>query len=249
MIVVRYSKALIRDQGASRGPGHALVDTYPPGHSVSGYRPYDGTLSRRLLLKWQSLSDSPARAANIPNLIWTDLAANMLVGTKSLTDSTRSYQVRMYKRKITYNYFFAIPAFCCWVLWIAWIVAIIMLSIVGSAKDVALSRCKDRINRLSVGRALVVAGYPSSNHFGTPTADWLKSAGGLEIDLTKVGSAEQQGQLLENADGNKMSSSTIGKAKAAEHTIEQGGEEDLNSSKPQREEQLDDQLAEIQEFQ
>jgi hypothetical protein len=182
-------------QGASRGPGQALFESYPSLSPVydPGFSSYDGSESRRIMLKWRNLSDSAVSMAHIPNLIWTDRAANMLVGTKSLLDSvpsTRSYPVYIYERKITYNYLYAVPALFCWVFWVFWIGTIAVLSIVGTSNNIGISRCKDLINRLSVGRALAAAEYSSSNHFGDSTTEWMKSTGHLMIDLAEVGKAK-----------------------------------------------------------
>jgi hypothetical protein len=59
-----------------------------------------------MMAKWRELSASQATAAKIPNLIWTDLAANMLVGTKSLLSAfpdTQSYKVRSNKRRLFFS--------------------------------------------------------------------------------------------------------------------------------------------------
>ncbi|KIY03831.1 uncharacterized protein Z520_00522 [Fonsecaea multimorphosa CBS 102226] len=82
--------------------------------------------------RWRDLSQSAAAMAKVPNLVWTDIAASMLVGTRSWnsgnqlpanlqkrdddgTNSTGGDQaivpVTVYQRQIRYHWRFAIPAF------------------------------------------------------------------------------------------------------------------------------------------
>lgn len=50
---------------------------------------YSGATSMALFSKWQALSRSPETAALIPNLVWTDYAANALIGTRSTLSDNR----------------------------------------------------------------------------------------------------------------------------------------------------------------
>jgi len=53
-----------------------------PISSPSGYI-YTGDHSLSLYQKWQNLSATALTAAKIPNLIWTDIMANAIIGTRS----------------------------------------------------------------------------------------------------------------------------------------------------------------------
>jgi hypothetical protein len=125
--------------------------------------------------------------ASIPNLIWTDIAANMLVGTKSLTDafpSTKTYQVRLYERKITYKYVYAIPGFLCWASWATAIAGLLLLlSFPDSRERMRPSFLKHLINRLSVGRVLADGIKTKRCSVDAPTREWIRKAGRVEIDL------------------------------------------------------------------
>jgi hypothetical protein len=148
---------------------------------------YDGTQNRRMMAKWQNLSSSLTSVANIPNLIWTDIAANMLVGTKSLNDafpSTNAYEVRMYQRRITYNYLYGIPGLLCWTIWLLWVLMILALLFSSNSHSrISPSAVKSLINRLSVGRALVATEHSESCAADAPTKEWLSKAGLIEIEL------------------------------------------------------------------
>lgn len=101
---------------------------------------YTGATSMSLYQKWQELSGSADTAAKIPNLIWTDIMANALIGTRSrLSDnslpnniqpkqasardsaskrdtspgsatSNAEVPIRLYRNQVTYRWLFAIPA-------------------------------------------------------------------------------------------------------------------------------------------
>ncbi|EER37428.1 predicted protein [Histoplasma capsulatum H143] len=58
----------------------ALTITRPGGNR--GYVDYSGFTSLALFAKWQSLSKTPEGAARILDLVWTDSAANAVMGTK-----------------------------------------------------------------------------------------------------------------------------------------------------------------------
>jgi hypothetical protein len=161
-----------------------------------------------MMLRWQNLSDSSEDVAKIPNLIWTDRAGNMLLGTKSLLDALPpggQYQVRTYERRITYKYLYAIPALLCWALWLTWIGAISIFACCGNINRIGIKRCKELINQLSVGRALAIVEYPHSNHFSDSTTEWIKSTGSVEIDLDSVGKAKAQNVPVEKGNGDERS--------------------------------------------
>jgi hypothetical protein len=161
-----------------------------------------------MMLRWQNLSDSSEDVAKIPNLIWTDRAGNMRLGTKSLLDALPpggQYQVRTYERRITYKYLYGIPALFCWALWLTWIGAISIFACFGNINRIGIKRCKELINQLSVGRALAIVEYPHSNHFSDSTTEWIKSTGSVEIDLDSVGTVKAQEVLVEKGNGDERS--------------------------------------------
>lgn len=90
-----------------------------------GITDYSGQSSLAMYSVWQNLSRTPTTAAKILNLIWTDLAASSVVGTKSMeTQETLQKRddkaamsdsnivpVTVYHRQIQYHILYAIPAF------------------------------------------------------------------------------------------------------------------------------------------
>ncbi|OJD17312.1 hypothetical protein AJ78_02600 [Emergomyces pasteurianus Ep9510] len=61
----------------------AALKISPPGSGgYRGYVDYSGFTSLALFAKWQNLSKTPEGAARIIDLVWTDSAANAVMGTK-----------------------------------------------------------------------------------------------------------------------------------------------------------------------
>src|SRR5438034_5762331 len=165
-------------------------------------RIYDGSRDGRILEKWRELAGSPETIAKIPNLIWTDIAANMLVGTKSMDSAFPSapvYRVRMHRRRIFYHYAWAFPAIACLVIWISFAaVSLTMYLLPTSHPLVKLPALRDLVNRLSVGRALVAAADQVATPKERLSAErWISIAGQKSIDLFPVKSlAEMDAEMI-----------------------------------------------------
>jgi len=172
-----------------------MAIAYLATQGYDGLPSYDGTVNGHMLLKWQKLASSASGTAKIPNLIWTDIAANLLVGTKSLTEalpSTRAYQVQTYERRITYNYAWGILGFLSCTLWAVWALALILMLLIPKSRSrITPGALKALINRLSVGRALAAAEQPDSCDREAPTKEWLSKAGRIEIELGKPGECDE----------------------------------------------------------
>jgi hypothetical protein len=174
---------------------------------------YSGEVNLAMYKKWQELSKTAKTSAKILNLIWTDIAANMVVGTKGLhfhealkrkRDSTASSQVKTppvinYTRRIKYKYVYGIPAFLTLVLFAAAILSTIFFTLFSGAE---LSTMRTFLQHTSAGRFLTsqsqagqsshssLTGYgeniPSMHDDGysySPTGVWVKSAGQQQFTL------------------------------------------------------------------
>ena len=127
---------------------------------------YDGDTDQAMAVKWVNLTSSFDRIHKIPRVIWTDIAANIIVESKSVLSvfPDHKMEVQTFRRKITYNYFYAIPALICWIVWFGSLVLILSLLIFKEARTrLALGRLRRMINNLSVGRALIIAEGTSMN--------------------------------------------------------------------------------------
>lgn len=97
----------------------ALAGTYDirGGAGGSGFIDYSGASSFSLLRRWQRLSSTVEGTSQILNLIWTDIAANYVLGTRSATTSaageTRApgFPVVFYQAQVAFHLVYGIPAF------------------------------------------------------------------------------------------------------------------------------------------
>ncbi|CAO2649827.1 Nn.00g011190.m01.CDS01 [Neocucurbitaria sp. VM-36] len=166
---------------------------------------YSGQSNLALFRKWQELSRSPDTSAKILNLIWTDIAANMVVGTKSLTppetkrkrddapgNASTPPTVTSYSKRVKYRYAYGIPAFLALVLLATCFTSTIFFVFFSGAKP---STMRTFLQHTSAGRFLTShsgsavyaqphtgsRGYSppgeSDGYSDTPTQVWIKGAG------------------------------------------------------------------------
>lgn len=153
----------------------ALKMTYKTGPYDTSPVDYSGKANLAMYKKWQELSQTPESSAKILNLIWTDIAANMVVGTKGLEphvapmrkrdDTTTSSESKTppvinYTRRVRYKYVYGIPAFLTLTLFVASILTTTVLAIVAGAKP---STMKTFLQHLSAGRFLTSQSNATAN--------------------------------------------------------------------------------------
>jgi hypothetical protein len=173
-----------------------------------GLADYTGKTNLGIYAKWQNLSRTAGGAANILNLIWTDIAANAVVGTKSwlpspsLTDLQKRQDqssqvaqvpVTVYSSRIQYNWLFAIPALVA--VAISGLIGLttLALMVVGHARP---SKMKRYLNALSPGRILATFVYPNECDQQVATTTWLQTVGSKKIALPKRGLPAAGGHVL-----------------------------------------------------
>lgn len=173
---------------------------------------YTGSKNRAMALKWMNLSKSAESLHKIPNLIWTDIAASMLVGTKSVVSAMpdSKMQVQMFRQEITYNYLYAIPGILCWAIWVI-LLAFLGISTISKRRTSPLSpgHLKELINKLSLGRALVLARDPDEivHLSNASTKEWLKDVGRMPIEISGPREQLEESRKLsegENEVGNMV---------------------------------------------
>ncbi|KAL8693631.1 MAG: hypothetical protein Q9218_001589 [Villophora microphyllina] len=166
---------------------------------------YSGESNYGLTLKYRDLSRTPEGAAKIMNLIWTDLMAFTVVGTKtgfevpadpsvksdtkfpkrSSSASTDSGQRRVHPmvRKIGYRDIrYAIPAF---------IISGILLTSLLTATLLALRKLlsyrilKHYINQTSMGRSITQIRYPTVATARASTKEWSRATRNIVLDVPR----------------------------------------------------------------
>ncbi|KAF1846238.1 uncharacterized protein K460DRAFT_417361 [Cucurbitaria berberidis CBS 394.84] len=192
----------------------ALGMAYKTGMSTKGVD-YSGQSNLAMFKKWQELSRTPASSAKILNLVWTDLAANMVVGTKSLApgqdskrkrddvtnESSKTPPVTSYTRRVKYHYAYGIPAFLALVLTVGAFTTTLFFVFFSGAKP---STMRTFLQHTSAGRFLTsqsgISGHaqpqtvyegnalPSDGGYSdTPTNIWVKGAGKRRFTLGAEG--------------------------------------------------------------
>jgi hypothetical protein len=136
-----------------------------------------------LFLKWRDLSRTKDGAAQILNLIWTDLVASAVVGTKTGFDNSVSSDGgvlgkreahKHYSVVIYGNLLFAIPAAIVLLLWISLLVMAIVLLI---SRKVTGDMLSYYMNQSSLGRAVLNAEQSNSRIATSSSSQWVKEFG------------------------------------------------------------------------
>jgi hypothetical protein len=190
--------------------GEALFTTYNirSDSSTSGSNlvgDYTGHSNLAMYNKWKNLSATATGSASILNLVWTDVVANAVVGTRSWLPSepipnlakraesdSSGVDVPVYilNRGTKYHIRYAIPAFLVLALLIAAICASLVAVIFGKGN---FGKIRLYLSRLSSGR-LMTAMVAEDTALGETTSVgdgssastkwWLKSRGKTVIDIS-----------------------------------------------------------------
>jgi hypothetical protein len=173
---------------------YALSMAYSTGSvSSSSLFDYSGANNLGVYNKWANMSKTPEGAANIINLIWTDVAANAIVGTKSWLPESNTLTkradgstqqvlvpVNQYTRRVRYHLLYAIPAFIVLAIFVSVFCFSFVMAILGQAGP---SRMKAFLTRTSVGRVITSLLHPGDLATGAPTKVWAQRLGKMYIDL------------------------------------------------------------------
>lgn len=169
-------------------PPRALVSTYSDleGSVSSSRTTYSGFANLPLYVRWQEYSRSPQSAARIPNLIWTDLAASAVLGTKSSlggrAESFGSVPIAVHplRNQIKYRWLFGIPAFIVLLLCIA-IAVFAFVTFVFHRHN--FTKLRKHLQQTAAGRILTGFVYPEGSNLATPPPAWNQTVGRNQIDL------------------------------------------------------------------
>lgn len=161
---------------------------------------YSGRSNLAMYAKWQELSREAATTSKILDLIWTDVTANSVVGTRgwvqnrastglekrdngdgSNSDAEARVPVNTFERRVRYQLPFATPAIIVAVATLIIIVATTALFFFGNARPEVMRKY---LFHTSVGRVMSNYVYPGQCHPQTPTREWLKLAGRNRIDVS-----------------------------------------------------------------
>ncbi|KAL4769223.1 hypothetical protein BDW60DRAFT_210308 [Aspergillus nidulans var. acristatus] len=160
--------------------------------STLGLMDYTGEGSLALAQLWSRLSKSADSMARVLNLVWTDYAANAVVGTKGSPgpgpgdDILRP--VTTYRVGIRYHLGYAVPGIIVLGLLILTSVLDLVAIVLGRA---TLSKMKRYLNATSAGRVMVSVQHSTHATIrnvdnDTPTIEWLETEGRMIISTGKT---------------------------------------------------------------
>lgn len=209
---------------SAHAPHAALQQVYkdtvtPPaiGHDTLLYQlpDYSGVTNYPLFLKWQELSQSSDTAPTIVNLIWTDIMANYVLGTRSTlnadnTSANDSFnstgrnakgpmiRVLRYRRKIQYDLRYGIPG----IVFLAFHAAAIFLALTfWMTGRVHFEYLRTLLNQTATGRCVTVERYGDAARAPTVgTRKWIQAYGDEDLGFRKSSSAEKRDSDTESGE-------------------------------------------------
>lgn len=167
----------------------ALQTAFSIGLEGQGVSDYTGESNIAMFRYWQALSRTSATVARIPQLVWTDVAANAVVGSRSLQKKTAQPQpqpqqkkmkkkkrnlwkrdgdaddsdlvpVIVHERRVRYRLVYGIPAFIT--LACTLVILCLMLLVLLSGNS-GTSKMRSLLNKTSQGRILTSRVSPASD--------------------------------------------------------------------------------------
>lgn len=155
--------------------------------SAPEYLPdYTGFVSYPMYTRWQNLSKSTESATLIFNLLWTDIAASLVTGSKphlassSTASADPSRPVLVFERRIKYDLRYAIPAMLFAALWLVLGIAFLLVLLFAGTRVAHITQL---LNHTATGRVVTNIVAPDMAPPGAPTKEWAKSAGVMSFRL------------------------------------------------------------------
>ena len=196
----------------AQGPESVLREVYEDAlttqTSLEGLPDYTGSTNFPMFLKWQNLSRQADTASTIINLIWTDIAANYLIGARSnpgvsLSGPSNNAQaivsgVRLFSRETSYDLRYAIPAFVFLAVYTAILIIALMLRVLNRAR---LDSVKNLLNQTATGRAVMIERHGSAVATYS-TKRWIRQYGNELIEVDSTVGTVPPSKTKSNVDGD-----------------------------------------------
>ncbi|KAH0425408.1 hypothetical protein CcaCcLH18_10956 [Colletotrichum camelliae] len=168
--------------------GLLLTDSLSDGAFGSAW-PFDlaGVSNIPIFERWQDLSPDADRVSDIIKLLWTDLAASAVVGTKgtlgpgnNMADEAARIHVRPFGRRIKYHVLFGIPAFILLLVMLS-ILLLLVVTTVFQSSTIGLLR--HRLQQLTVGRVFTTFLFQNDSNMYMSSKEWSRANGRKTIYL------------------------------------------------------------------
>ncbi|KAE8382250.1 hypothetical protein BDV26DRAFT_278245 [Aspergillus bertholletiae] len=194
----------------------ALKRAYSVGSSItnSDMADYSGRTNVALFTMFQRLSESPTTTSHMINLLFADITANAIVGTRSVLgspsdknytpaaeDDSMKIVATPLLRRVKFKYLYGIPAY---ILLALWAVVNLMTLVFAVSKRVSFARVRYFLARSSAGRILATTVYPEYADLDTDKTVWGESVGSRVIDLSgpfPKGEEEEEQEEQEGEEG------------------------------------------------
>lgn len=171
-------------------PAFTMNTVFEMGSASGPTLDYTGADNMALYLKWQALSQTAAGAAQIINLVWTDLATSAVAGSKGVLGSGNSgeqvvrIEATQIQQKIKYHIAFAIPAFV-----LAGVLLVIGVVAGGAwaTGRAGRSTLRRRLHQASTGRILVASVGRTGGRWTMGGKEWSRRYGKVEIGMGDEG--------------------------------------------------------------
>jgi len=194
----------------------------PSGTGYQGFADYSGKTSLALYTKWQKLSSSADSASRILDLVWTDVAANAVVGTKGwglssaasgplktvmkrASDGNDAQQtlvpITIYEKRIRYRLLFAIPAFIILAVTVAVLCSVSVLAAMGRTGP---GRMRKFLEATSAGRVIGKLSWTEKG-VGKGTKEWIEAVGTRRVRITSEGISVEGESLMNETEDEMMS--------------------------------------------
>ena len=226
---------------SAHAPHAALRDVYQDRfHPSSGLPDYSGLTNYPLFRKWQELSQSSETAPTIVNLIWTDIMANYVLGTKSTLNSNKTsaddsdnligrgakgpmIRVLRSRQKIQYDLRYGIPGIIFLAFHAIAIFSALTFWVMGR---IHFKYLRTLLNQTATGRCVTVERYGDAARAPTVgTRKWVQVYGDEDLGFRKESSAEKHDSESENG-GITESSPSVPESEESfsvvERPLEQG---------------------------
>lgn len=172
-----------------------------------GFPDYFSSSNYPMFLRWQELLKSPDTASTIINLIWTDIMANLVVGTKSTLDAHNKFatsnmnstrpdgkgpmiRVLRHDRRIRYDLRYGIPGIIFLAFYVATILSALIFWIIGRVRFQYL---RIILNQTAAGRIVTVERHgDAARAAALGTRKWIQEFGEEDIGLRNPRLAEKK---------------------------------------------------------
>jgi hypothetical protein len=200
----------------------ALSINQPGATGYQGFADYSGKTSLALYAKWQKLSSSADSVSRILDLVWTDVAANAVVGTKGwglssaasgqlktivkhASDGNDAQQtlvpITIYEKRIRYQILYAIPAFIMLAVTVAVFCSVSVLAVMGRTGP---GRMRKFLEATSAGR-IIGKFLWAEKGAGKGTKEWIEAVGTRRVRITSESISAEGDSLMNEAEEEMMS--------------------------------------------